>query len=98
MLYDYECIDPRCSHRQEKTYSYKSFPNEITCEMCGSVARKVIVSGHGGIQIDNPVWIDDSVRQALQDSERLELGIEKPIETRTELNAHLNKHGLAHSG
>ncbi len=96
MLYDYECDN--CNHQEEKTYSMSSFPDVISCPKCNGVAKKVITLGHGGIKKESPVWLDDSVRTALQDSERLELGLDKPIETRKELQDHLDKHGLIATG
>jgi hypothetical protein len=56
-------------------------------------AKKVIVAGHGGSFDDHPVWMSgeggDQMREALQDSDRLALGLEEPITTRTQLRKKL---------
>lgn len=92
MLYDYECA--KCNHQEERTYSIINFPDAIPCPKCDGIAKKIIVLGHGGVQKESPAWLDDGVRAALQDTDRVRAGLDKPIETRKELNDHLKKEGL----
>jgi len=94
-LYDFECIE--CNHVQEKIYKTDDCPDMIPCSNCKviseinghniSIAKKIIAHGHGGIQTDNPSWINDEVRGSLQDES------ERPIETRKDLDAALKRRG-----
>jgi hypothetical protein len=52
------------------------------------------VAGHGGIQRDEPTWLNDQVRGCLQDDDDIADGMEKPIETRTEYKRYLKEHGI----
>lgn len=65
------------------------------CPECGLFSKKIIVHGHGGIQTDENVpWLDDGVRETLQDSDNIRAGVEKPIETRKEWKEHLEKNNI----
>lgn len=93
-LYDYQC--QTCENIDEKAYSMKSFPKTCKCSKCGGKAKKII--NCGGIQRDEPTWLDDAVRGALQDTDNVQAGTERPIETRTELKRYLKKHNLVATG
>ena len=91
-LYDYECRE--CGLKMERFYlSYKDKPDWINCEHCGAEAKQILVPGHGGIQTDNDVpWLPGAL-EGLQDTDNIQAGIEKPIETRTEYKKFLkDKH------
>ena len=65
---------------------------------CGGDMRKIIVLGHGGVFLDDPLWLHGEsgrqIREVLQDSDRLKSGLDKPIETRQEWKRHLDTHGI----
>lgn len=86
-LYDYEC---GCGLHQERVYRASEMPQRVKCA-CGKMAKRVIVLGHGGFQLDEGCpWIDDQVRGCLQPGAAT--GEEKPIETRTEWKNYLKAH------
>ena len=92
-LYEYEC--QKCGNTDEKVYPMASFPKTCKCSKCGGRAKKII---SGYIQRDEPTWLDDAVRGALQDTDNVRAGAERPIETRTELNRYLKEHNLVATG
>lgn len=82
-LYTYECPD----HGQfDAFYRLAERADIAGCPKCGQASRRIIALGHGGIFREEPTWLDDSVRGALQDPS------EKPIETRSELKKWLKDH------
>jgi putative FmdB family regulatory protein len=87
-LYDYECLD--CGAEFELLFPMKKWKVAPLCPNCNGKSKKILKPGHGGIQTDTPVWIDNSVRAQLQDSDIPE----KPIETRAELKRVLEKNSL----
>lgn len=100
-LYDYKC---QKGHKFEKVYSLKEYDQGPVpvCPVCGEEeTRRVMVIGHGGIQCDsgNDVkWLDSSVIEALQDTDEIAHGREKPIETRTEWKNYLKKNNIVAAG
>ena len=86
-LYDFECI--KCHHIQAIFFKMDECPDMITCSECKiiceitrlntSIAKKIIVLGHGGIQTDTPKWINDELRGCIQGDD------EVPIRTREDL-------------
>jgi putative FmdB family regulatory protein len=92
-LYDYECS--KCDNVQEEFFKVKDKPLWVRCKKCGNMAAPVIMVGHGGIFREEPVWLDDGVRTALQDTDRVALGLEKPIETRSEYKRYLKENGIS---
>ncbi len=94
-IYDYLC--PKCEWAAEK-FGSNGEPASIVCEECGHEAKKIIVLGHGGIQDNNPPWLNSDVREALQDSDAIAKGQTKPIETRSELKAHMDANNIVERG
>jgi len=89
-LYTYECDE--CKHEFEEVRHLAEYDVHPLCPHCQSGhGRHVIVQGHGGSHGDEPVWLDDSVRGALQD---LEDPTERPIENRTQYKRHLKDNGI----
>ena len=92
-----------CGYRVDETFTVNLCPEiiEAPCPggyiiddrckkpACDCDARKVIALGHGGILRDEAQWIDNGLRIALQDTDRIAQGLEAPIETRTDLKRHL---------
>ncbi len=91
-LYDFQCKS--CGAVTEQAFGLNSCPNAIKCPYCGWAAPKKISIGHGGIQTEHPVWLDDHVRGALQDDDEVAAGRQKRIENRTDYNRHLKEHGI----
>lgn len=92
-LYDYKC--PVCGEITELFSKIRDMLDIIDCPACGDIAWRIISVGHGGIQGDEPVWLDDSVRGALQDEDEVRLGREPRIETRSDYKRHLRDRGIA---
>lgn len=88
-LYTYECEN--CGRIFDLQMKVKDMVTMTVCEICDGDARKIIVPGHGGIQDDHPVWLDNSVRCQLQ---CLDDPTEKPINTRSEYNKYLKDNGI----
>ena len=86
-LYTYECA---CGEFDIVRPSKMSNETAV-CPKCGADAARVLVPGHGGLKTDTPKWIDDEVREVLQDSDRIAMGYDKPIETRQEHDARLKE-------
>lgn len=88
-LYDFQCS--HCGHIEEAQYKIAECPESIPCS-CGGTKKKIIALGHGGIQRDEPAWLDNSVREVLQDSDAIRARKEKPIETRSDYNRWMKAH------
>ncbi len=65
---------------------YKEIQN---CPDCNTEGVKQLTINAGGVWDDSPLWLDDSVRAQIQDTD-----ISEPITTRTQLNKHLKDTGL----
>jgi len=91
-VYTYECGE--CGKIFDRSMSLKHLTHHVSCESCAGDARKIIVPGYG-IQDDHPVWLDDSIRQQLQDTDDPTI---KPIETRAEYNRYLRDNGIIPTG
>jgi hypothetical protein len=82
-----------CGQRRDEFFKIEDCPEYVQCDTCGTMkARKVIVVGHGGIFRDEPTWLDNSVREVLQDSDAIRAKKEKPIETRCDYNKWMQAH------
>lgn len=88
-LYDYTCQD--CKKTFDKLVPLSKFKAPQSCPKCGGKTKKVLTLGHGGIQDDHPVWLDESIIRQLQDTD--DPGIRR-IETRTEYNNYLRDTGI----
>jgi len=93
-LYEYEC--QTCKNIDERIYPMTKFPKTCKCSKCGEKAKKL--GRCGGIQRDEPTWLDDAVRGALQDTDNVRAGTERPIETRTDLKRYIKEHNLVATG
>lgn len=87
-LYDYEC--PECGNEFDLFVPLASYKLKPYCPKCGSESKKILTHGHGGIQDDHPVWLDQSIRNQLQDTDSPHI----PIETREQYNKHLKDNGI----
>lgn len=85
-IYDYECKE--CKHRFEEFFPLEDWDSKPDCPKCGKESRKILTAQ---IQRDEPVWLDDSVRGALQDTDAKN---EKPITNRTEYKRYLKDNGI----
>jgi len=88
-LYTYECEE--CGNIFDMHLRLSEIESQPACEECGGFAKRIITLGHGGIQDDHPVWLDESIRRQLQDTDDPK---EKPIETRSEYNRFLKDTGI----
>lgn len=87
-LYSYEC--PFCGAIQDKLYHIEDFPKTISCP-CGKMAKKIIILGHGGIQGDEPVWLESAIKT-------LQPSCERPIQTRSEYKQYLKEKDIICKG
>jgi hypothetical protein len=87
-LYAYHC--GQCNKDRDVFLKLSAYNTPVVC--CDIAMTKVPTIG--GIQSDEPVWLDDSVRGALQDTNRIKKGLEQPITTRTQWKRHLKEHNI----
>lgn len=83
-LYEFECR--RCAHITEIYHDLMRPQALTTCEECGGTAAKVVSAPN--LQSDTPSWIDQSLRNMIQDDD------EPPIETRTQLKKAEKEKGI----
>lgn len=98
-LYTYECRT--CGRQYDRLGRVADLDNDefTVCIWCDSHdVRRVLVPGHGGLKLSEPAWLDDSVRECLQDSDRLAAGLDRPITTRQEHREHLERNGIVEAG
>lgn len=86
-LYSYSCT--RCNHEFEAAFPLKEYDTRPDCPVCAGQTQKLM--SLGGIQDDHPVWLDNSIRNQLQDTDD---PTERPITTRAEYNRHLKDNGI----
>lgn len=87
-IYSYECEN--CGRIFDLALKIEDMVQETACEECNGSAKKIITLGHGGIQDDSPVWLDQSIRNQLQDTDSPHI----PIETRSQYNRYLKDNGI----
>lgn len=87
-LYEYEC--KKCGAITEAFYPMAEKLQKVVCDQCGYLARAII--SIGGIQGDEPPWINDDLRGCLQKPG------ERPITNRTEYKAYLRQNNLVERG
>lgn len=85
-LYEYQC--QKCTKIFDLMVPLKEWDVKPDCPGCGGKSKKLMTLG--GIQDDHPVWLDNSVRNQLQDTD----GPHIPIETRTQYNKYLKDNGI----
>jgi putative FmdB family regulatory protein len=83
-LYNYDC--PNCTTEFEQFLPLKKYKTPVPCPTCGRTGRKVITAQ---IQRDEPTWLDNEVRECLQDTES-----ERPIENRSQYKRYLKENGI----
>ena len=74
-LYDYKCSE--CGGEFELYTNLNKWNDTIPCAECGGVCERILTLGHGGIAVDTPAWLDNSVRAMVQDLDDPSV---KPIE------------------
>ncbi|OPY82493.1 MAG: Zinc ribbon domain protein [Syntrophorhabdus sp. PtaU1.Bin153] len=79
-LYEYECPN---GHSNDLFFRIADRPETVECPMCGLDAKQV--PAIGGVQGESPAWLTNEVRGALQDTDRVRMKMEPPIETRKQL-------------
>jgi len=84
-LYEYLCS--KCEHHFEMFFPLREWNITPSCPDCGGDGNKVLSAQ---IQRDEPVWLDASVRGALQDPE----SDRRPISNRTEYKRYLKDNGI----
>ena len=92
-LYDYRCCE--CSKTFDKLVPLNRYDEDQECPECGGSASKIVTLGHGGIQDDHPVWLDESIVRQLQDTD--DPGLRR-IETRTDYNTYLKDNSIVPTG
>jgi putative FmdB family regulatory protein len=92
-LYDFEC---KRGHRTEQTFKMDECPAVVECCKCRGFAKKVI--SIGGIERQEPTWLNDHVREVLQDTDRVRQGKEAPIESRKQWKERMKERGLEEVG
>lgn len=85
-LYAYQC--DKCTNKFDLIFPLREWNIKPDCPDCGGPATKLITLG--GIQDDHPVWLNQSVRNQLQDTDSPHV----PIESRTQYNRHLKENGI----
>jgi len=88
-LYDFKCM--KCKKSFEKYLPLKKWDSRPECPFCGGETLKQLTIKRGGTQDDHPVWLNDSVRMQIQDTDNPNI---PPIETRTEYKQHLEDTGI----
>ena len=83
--YEYQC--QKCNAIFDMFFSLKEWDVTPNCPDCGGEGKKIITAQ---IQRDEPVWLNDGVRDALQDRDFPH----KPIETRTDYKRYLKDTGI----
>ena len=92
-LYDYEC--QKCENTFDKLVPLNRYDESQECPECGGRAKKILTLGHGGVQDDHPVWLDESIIRQLQDTDNPRL---RRIESRTEYNNYLKDNSIIPTG
>ena len=81
-LYTYACPN----HGDfDSVFPISDMPQEISCPLCGSQSKRIIVLGHGGIFRNDALWVRDA-------SKVFEFDGNKPMETVSDLKAFFQKH------
>jgi len=90
--YLYKC--PK-GHTQDVFFKMSEKPETVPCNKRGCRCQARNIPAVGGIQSDDhPLWLNDDLRGALQDTDLIRKGKVKPIESRSEYNEHLRREGL----
>lgn len=90
-LYDFQC--EQCGSLKEIFFPVSECPDRMECP-CGGEKSKILTFGHGGVFRNEPAWLNEEVREALQDSDAVRAGIIPPIEDRCAYRRHLKENGI----
>lgn len=83
-LYQYLCTN--CTTEYDQFLKLAEYKTPVPCPTCGRTGRKVLTAK---IHRDEPTWLNDEVRECLQDTES-----ERPIENRSQYNRYLKDNGI----
>ena len=87
-IYEHYCHE--CDTITEKVCKIDERKQFVSCHKCGSHAERII-SSSGGIQRDEPTWLESAVDNLVPD------GAHKP-ESRTEFKRYLREHNVEQVG
>jgi putative FmdB family regulatory protein len=85
-LYSYECKE--CKNQFDKILRLSEYKTPQSCPECSGKTTKLLIVG--SIQDDSPAWLNQSIRDQLQDTGSSHV----PIRTRTEYNRYLKDNGI----
>lgn len=85
-VYEYKCQE--CESIFDMFFPLKEWDVKPTCPACGGESKKQLTAQ---IQRDEPTWLDDGVRGAIQDTDD---PTTKPIENRCDYKRHLRDNGI----
>ena len=88
-VYSYQCNN--CTQEFDAVLPLAEYDKPQECPFCGGETKKVM--SVGGVQTSHPVWLDQSVRNQLQDTD----SPHNPIESREQLEKHLKDNGIVPS-
>ena len=88
-VYSYQCNN--CTQEFDAVLPLAEYDKPQECPFCGGETTKLMKLG--GIRDDHPVWLDQSIRNQLQDTDSPHI----PIETRTDYNRYLKDNGIVPS-
>jgi putative FmdB family regulatory protein len=93
-IYVFEC---KRGHRTDAFYKVDDCPAVIGCPKCrAAFAKKIPVIG--GVERQEPTWMNDQVREVLQDTDRVRKGLEAPIENRKQWKERMKERGVVEIG
>ena len=96
-IYEFECQS--CGEVTERIFNVDTCPKNRKCGKCGRKAKRIISTGPNGTFSDTPKWLQHpEVSGCLQRQADIDTGVEKKIETRGDLAAHLKKHNIVAIG
>lgn len=84
--YSYLCNE--CQNKFDKLLPLSEYKTPQNCPECNGETKKQMTLG--GIQDDHPVWLDQSIRNQLQDTDSPHI----PIETRTQYRKYLKDNDI----
>ena len=88
-VYSYQCNN--CTQEFDAVLPLVEYDKPQECPFCGGTTTKLMKLG--GIRDDHPVWLDQTVRNQLQDTDSPHV----PIETRIDYNRYLKDNGIVPS-
>lgn len=93
-LYQFKC--DTCGHDEEMILSVADISSyQGTCSECRNGRLIKQLTAPGGLILDTPTWLDQSVRDAVQDPSEQR---QRPIETRKDLDTWTKNKGMVAVG